>query len=170
MWNDAASQGCCMENLLDMQRSFVYLPWLCEYESSYIGNNFTVFSFTITCHAPLYMCPLFNPLNTELNPICHLLALLETRHILHVSRIRVNAMFLFSDPSLLITASNFTSKKYLLMNIPAHFCKLTYFNRAHLHYSPFSKNGSVPQISMYSNPMLWTDNFILCLLPATLFG
>jgi len=32
----------------------------------------------------------FNPLNAELNPICHLLALLEAHHILHVSRIRVN--------------------------------------------------------------------------------
>jgi len=32
-----------------------------------------------------------NPLNTELNPICHLLALLGVRHILHISRIRVNA-------------------------------------------------------------------------------
>jgi len=31
----------------------------------------------------------FNPLNTELNPICHLLALLGAYHILHVSRIRV---------------------------------------------------------------------------------
>jgi hypothetical protein len=31
-----------------------------------------------------------NPLNTELNPICHLLALLGAHHILHVSRIRVN--------------------------------------------------------------------------------
>ena len=30
-----------------------------------------------------------NPLNAELNPICHLLALLGARHILHVSRIRV---------------------------------------------------------------------------------
>jgi len=30
-----------------------------------------------------------NPLNAELNPICHLLALLGTHHILHVSRIRV---------------------------------------------------------------------------------
>jgi hypothetical protein len=29
----------------------------------------------------------FNPLNTKLNPICHLLALLA-HHILHVSRIR----------------------------------------------------------------------------------
>jgi hypothetical protein len=33
----------------------------------------------------------FNPLNAELNPICHLLALLGAHHILHVSRIRVNA-------------------------------------------------------------------------------
>jgi len=31
-----------------------------------------------------------NPLNAELNPICHLLALLVAHHILHVSRIRVN--------------------------------------------------------------------------------
>jgi len=30
-----------------------------------------------------------NPLNTELNPICHLLALLGAHHILHISRIRV---------------------------------------------------------------------------------
>jgi len=33
---------------------------------------------------------IFNHLNTELNPICHLLALLGAHHILHVSRIRVN--------------------------------------------------------------------------------
>jgi hypothetical protein len=32
----------------------------------------------------------FNPLNAELNFICHLLALLGAHHILHVSRIRVN--------------------------------------------------------------------------------
>jgi hypothetical protein len=30
------------------------------------------------------------PLNAQLNPICHLLALLGAHHILHVSRIRVN--------------------------------------------------------------------------------
>jgi len=30
-----------------------------------------------------------NPLNAELNPICHLLALLGAHHILPVSRIRV---------------------------------------------------------------------------------
>ena len=32
----------------------------------------------------------FNPLNAELNPICHMLALLRAHHILHVNRIRVN--------------------------------------------------------------------------------
>jgi len=31
-----------------------------------------------------------NPSNTELNPICHSLALLRVHHILHVSRVRVN--------------------------------------------------------------------------------
>ena len=34
----------------------------------------------------------FNPLNAQLNPICHLLALLGAHHILHVSRIRVNPL------------------------------------------------------------------------------
>jgi hypothetical protein len=32
---------------------------------------------------------LFNPLNAELNPTCHLLTLLGDHHILHISRIRV---------------------------------------------------------------------------------
>jgi hypothetical protein len=39
---------------------------------------------------------LFNPLNAELNRICHLLALLA-HHILHVSRIRVK-MALANSP------------------------------------------------------------------------
>jgi len=34
-----------------------------------------------------------NPLNPELNPICHLLALL-THHFLHVSRMRVKSLTL----------------------------------------------------------------------------
>jgi hypothetical protein len=37
---------------------------------------------------------MFNPLNTKLNPICHLLALLGVHHILHVSRIRVNLLYI----------------------------------------------------------------------------
>jgi hypothetical protein len=40
--------------------------------------------------APLQSCGCqINPLNAELNPICHLLALLGAHHILHISRIRV---------------------------------------------------------------------------------
>jgi len=34
---------------------------------------------------------LVNTLNAELNPICHLPALLGAHHILHVSRIRVKS-------------------------------------------------------------------------------
>ena len=35
---------------------------------------------------------LFNPLKAELNPICHLLALLGVHHIFHVSGLRVNSV------------------------------------------------------------------------------
>ena len=38
-------------------------------------------------------CQYFNPSNAQLNPICHLLALLGAHHILDVSRIRVNCGF-----------------------------------------------------------------------------
>jgi len=56
----------------------------------------------------------FNPLNAELNPICHLLALLGAHHILHVSRVRVNIgplIFFFCDaaaPPTQARASSFT--------------------------------------------------------------
>ena len=35
------------------------------------------------------MHSVINPLNAELNPICHMLALLGADHIFHVSRLRV---------------------------------------------------------------------------------
>jgi hypothetical protein len=56
------------------------------------------FVFTKTEYLGVFLCfsyrafsyiMYFNPLNAELNPICHLLALLEAHHILHISRIRV---------------------------------------------------------------------------------
>jgi hypothetical protein len=43
----------------------------------------------ITDFQPLQNVAIINPLNAKLNPICHLLALLEAHHILHISRIRV---------------------------------------------------------------------------------
>jgi len=55
-----------------------------------------------SAHVPPSMCDIlisnsrknhtrFNPLNAELNPICHLLALLGAHTILHISRIRVKS-------------------------------------------------------------------------------
>ena len=38
-----------------------------------------------------YIREKINPLNADLNPICHLLAFLGSHHIFHVSRIRFNA-------------------------------------------------------------------------------
>ena len=35
---------------------------------------------------------MLNPLNAQLNPICHLLALLGAHHIFHVSGLRVNTI------------------------------------------------------------------------------
>jgi hypothetical protein len=46
----------------------------------------------LICSAGHTVAQLVSPLNDEFNPICHLLALLGARHILHVSRIRVKAL------------------------------------------------------------------------------
>ena len=40
-----------------------------------------------------------NPLNAELNPICHLLALLGAHYIFHVSGLRVNDQQIHEWPS-----------------------------------------------------------------------
>ena len=52
-----------------------------SYNTSYYRNN------DIHCQR----CENINPLNSELNPICHLLALLGAQLILHISRIRVKS-------------------------------------------------------------------------------
>jgi hypothetical protein len=53
---------------------------------------------------------LINPLNTELNPICHLLALFEAHRILHVSRIRVKICSAYSK--ILAAFNNDEALKY----------------------------------------------------------
>jgi hypothetical protein len=45
---------------------------------------------------------ILNPLNAELNPICHLLALLGAHHIVHVGRIRVNLLLAPKDAETMI--------------------------------------------------------------------
>jgi len=49
-------------------------------------------------------CSYINSLNAELNPICHLLALLGAHHILHVSRIRVKEYHSFSNDAVFIVS------------------------------------------------------------------
>jgi hypothetical protein len=54
-------------------------------------STFTKISDKLTnLHAQGFIIDPINPLNVELNPIFHLLVLLEAHHIFHVSRIRVN--------------------------------------------------------------------------------
>jgi hypothetical protein len=48
-----------------------------------------------------FVFQIVNPSNTELNPIYHLLALLGAHHILHVSRIRVNLIWVLCCPLVL---------------------------------------------------------------------
>jgi hypothetical protein len=53
-----------------------------------------------------------NTSNTELNPICHLLALLGTHHILHVSRIRANLFCPYNSPHAKLTHKNYLNEYY----------------------------------------------------------
>ena len=48
------------------------------------------FDVLLTVHLSIILA--INPLNTELNPICHLLSLLGAHPILHVTMIRVNQL------------------------------------------------------------------------------
>ena len=58
--------------------------------------KFRLYNYLISIWAPISwpmtMHHIVNSLNAELNPICHLLALLGAHHFLHVSRIRVNTL------------------------------------------------------------------------------
>ena len=56
-------------------------------------------SMPCPCRSPAMPC--VNPLDAELNPICHLLVLLGAHHILHISKIRVNSHTPCGAPALL---------------------------------------------------------------------
>jgi hypothetical protein len=61
----------------------------------------------------------FIPLNADLNPICHLLALLGAHHILHVSRIRVNINLPFLFVHMLVY-----NDKHKLINLHGMYIKI----------------------------------------------
>ena len=63
------------------------------YTLSYPNNNNNIRVGTAATLAPR-PSPVFNPLNAELSPICHLLALLA-HHIFHVSGLRINPTLCF---------------------------------------------------------------------------
>ena len=65
-------------------------------DSHYIDINpkdWNLYNNAVLTGKHLQLFRRINPLNAELNPICHLLALLGAHHIHHVSRIRVNINF-----------------------------------------------------------------------------
>jgi hypothetical protein len=59
-----------------------------------IALNYIKFHPRIHCQLPLFIISIINPLNAELNPTCHLLALLGVHHFLHISRIKVKSLTL----------------------------------------------------------------------------
>ena len=62
-----------------------------------------------------YLLLWFNPLNAELNPIRHLLALVGARHIVHVSGIRVKEIKRLSNSGNSVKTSFFTLCIYIYM-------------------------------------------------------
>jgi hypothetical protein len=63
-----------------------------------------------------------NPLNTELNSICHLLALLGVHHILHVSRIRVNGVVHILTLLSFHISCSWRHIRWLLQRVPINWC------------------------------------------------
>jgi hypothetical protein len=64
-----------------------------HYDARSAEYQFTLLSYFTISQATekgLFILDFTNPLNAELNSICHLLAFLGAHHILHVSRIRAN--------------------------------------------------------------------------------
>ena len=59
----------------------------------YFSNSFLIKELYMFRADLLSVIRSLNPLNAELYPICHFLALLGAHHILHISRIRVNIVY-----------------------------------------------------------------------------
>jgi hypothetical protein len=93
--------SCYREDMLtfDTQSLFRNVPYECVYTTDTTAISWSWKNTLTAIRLPvsklcvtffLWFCSQINTLNAELNPICHLLALLGAQHILHVSRIRVN--------------------------------------------------------------------------------
>jgi len=97
-----------------------------------------------------------NPLNAELNPICHLLALLGAHHILHVSRTRVKqrriVLHIKFTQQQILTAHSYGIWRQvhihveadLLSEFAASFCREEYWISAQV---PMLSRGLLPPFS-----------------------
>ena len=83
--------------------------------------------FALT-HITLHMAVNINPLNAELNPIRHLLALVGARHIVHVSRIRVKQELLLESVLFFGIIYIKVKKKSLSFNSPKEIACTRYFS------------------------------------------
>jgi hypothetical protein len=63
----------------------------------------------------------FNPLNAELSPICHLLALLVTHPTLHASRIGVIICIIFCHLQLLLLEGEYKHIKVKNTNVTRYY-------------------------------------------------
>ena len=69
-----------------------------------------------------------NPLNAELNHICHLLALLGVHHFLHVSRIRVKSIFIQPWTSGVTQWPSIISHKFKTVHLSFNYIRYIIFN------------------------------------------
>jgi hypothetical protein len=87
-----------------------------------------------------------NPLKTQLNPICHLLALLWAHHILHVSRIRVNL-------------PNTRSHKLHLLHSQIDCCLISKTNN--LKYLTYGRHFQLRLYMILKSVLLWCHVLLL---------
>ena len=108
---------------------------ICGWSFYFLCSMVSVRNVTSFCNGRLFMVVSIifiniNPLNAELNPICHLLALLGAHHILHVSRIRVNPYSSNTDKdtvtTLLFSVLNRYPKELLFLS-SAGFGRLSFW-------------------------------------------
>jgi len=110
----------------------------------------------------------FNPLNTKLNPNCHVSALLGAHHILHVSRIWVKSTILCDARSCYLTGS------ILLYNQVKHvkslLFKVKYKLFSNTHYVAWSYLCRNTTSTSTSSRSSWrkslrkcdTDSYVMC--------
>jgi len=89
---------CCFSIRNCSKRDFITVPatiYICVQKTAACPTRHFI-SLCVCIHyrrgGPLKLNRHINPLNSELNPICYLLALLGAHHFLHLSRIRVKLL------------------------------------------------------------------------------